>query len=396
MSDLVAEDFNGDTYLVGSSGEREEYLNSRVVAVPQSMPFNRGTPYDRSNPTHNEYLDLFYRINYHFMVHATVQRPAQPAAGVAIRVPAANLAINLRKIAYVRTLSARMSHYDYGSTAMAHHARYAEYRNFTWAGLQTFMREYLEDNTLGISNLDEARAIIPQVADHAADAQWRSAYRQKHLNVVCLVAYMFRARGHHWLTEMDDRYKAVWRKCLYDEENPGVEWEYLAHNALHAIFPDDLDAIWQEAADNDCCAGALIKRYESMPAGVAVIAAVNAGVSDLKLLLPRAFDYVPEAMQHLVDLNRTVGQNRHAGSVNRRLYNAPEVRVDEVKLAPLASIIVAGLKQLVTDSPLLKSKALARVANNAPMTGAMIGKMVNTALKSDAAAEIFLPQLPAP
>jgi hypothetical protein len=393
MSDFVFEDFNGDTYLPGAAGEREEHLNSRVVAVPPGMPFDyvSDDDFDPSVAAHQQYLDLFFRINYWYYVSQTVERPA-PVQGVqGIRTPDLALAARIRKIAYVRAMAARMCQYHYTGTPAGHHTRYAEFEVYTWASLQAFARDIFEDNTIVINSRATALAEIRDVPNVRDDRVWRNNYRSKHLDVVCIVAYFFRVRGHHWISEMDDRYKSVWRKCLYDEDSPGIDWQYLAHDALHAIFPDDLDDIWVEAADNQACAGALVKRVNSMPAGVAIIAAINAGMSDLRLIVPHAFDHVRPAVEHMEYLNRLVDGDRNAGSVNRRLYNAPDVTPNETLLGPLAAIIVASLDTLTTNSPLLKSAALKRVANNAPMTGGLVGKMINNAAKSEVAAAIFLP-----
>lgn len=395
MSDFVFEDFNGDTYLTGSSGEQEERLNNRVVAVPPDMPFGRNVAFNGGDVVHQQYWDLFNRVNYWYYIYKTIERPAVAAGVQGIRTPDAALAARIRKIAYVRSLSARMGHFHYGGTAVAHHARYTEFEVFTWATLQRLARRVFEDDTIVVADLATALAAFRDVPNVTDDRVWRNNYRSKHVNVVCIVAYFFRVRGHHWITEMDDRYKAVWRKCLYDEDTPGIDWQYLAHDSIHAIFPDDLDTIWTTAAGMQNCAGALVKRVASVPAGVAIIAALNAGVSDLKLIVPKAIESVQVAVDHLDELNAHLENNRYAGSVNRRLYNAPNVVPNETRLAPLASIIRASLESFAAGSPLLKSAALKRVANNAPMTGGIIGRMINTAVKSEPAAEIFLPT-PAP
>lgn len=393
MSDFVFEDFNGDAYLAGAAGEREEYLNNRVVVAPPGMPFDQGAVFNPGDPVHQEYLDLFNRLNYWYYVRQVVDRPA-PVGGVqGIREPDPALATRIRKIAYVRSIAARMGHYHYEGTTAGHHTRYAEYINLTWATMQRFARNIFENATIVITDRASALAAILPIPNVVADREWRNRYRNKHLNVVCIVAYFFRVRGHHWIAEMDDRYKAVWRKCLYDEDSPGLDWQYLAHDALHAIFPDDLDNIWTHAAANQHCAGALVKRINSMPAGVAIVAAINAGMSDLQLLVPRALEYVRPAVTHMEALNNQIANNRYAGSVNRRLYDAPDVQPNETILGPLAAIIMASLDSFASNSPLLRSAALRRVANNSPMTGGMIGRMVNTAVKSEMAAEIFLPAI---
>jgi len=392
MSDFVFEDFNGDVFLTGGAGEREELLNNRVVAVPPGMPFHRTTAFNPANQDHQQHLDLFNRLNYWYYVRQVVERPAAVAGVHPIRAPDAGLAQRIRRIAYARTMSARMGHYHYNGTPANHHTRYSEYMVYDAHTLELFARDVFEDDTIDIVDLPTALAGILPIPNVADDRAWRSTYRSKHLNTVCIVAYFFRVRGHHWTAEMNDRYSSVWRKCLYDEDGPGLDWQYIAHDVLHAIFPDDLDNIWTNAANADNCAGALVKRVSSMPAGVAVVAALNAGVADLQLIVPRALVFVQDAVNHLNDVNQQLAGGRFAGSVNRRLYNAADVVPNETILAPLASVIRAGLESFAPNSPLLRSAALRRVADNAPMTGGVIGRMVNTAVRSDAAAEVFLPE----
>lgn len=392
--DLLVDDFNGETFLAGAAGEREEYRNTRVVAVPEGIPFSKGTTFDHTVLEHQRYLELFHRLNYWYIVANTVARAADPGGGAArpVRVPDAALAARIRKIAYVRTMSARMGHFHYAGTPAAHHTRYAEFRQFTFVDLQAFARRFFEDNRVAITDLESALRGIRKIPNLADDRAWMNAYRSKHLNVVCIIAYFFRVRGHHWIAEMDDRYKAVWHKCLYEEDGPGLDWQYLAHDALHAIFPDDLDAIWVKAAGDDACAGALVKRVNSVPAGVAIIAALNAGANDLGMIVPRAISHQAKAVGHLQQLTDQIKANRFAGSVNRRLYDAPDIVPNETLLGPLAAIILSSLDSFAPNSPLLKSAALKRVGNNAPMTGGVVGRMIVTAARSDAAAEVFLPE----
>lgn len=391
MSDLQDDDYNGACFVVGSAGEREERLGNRVVQVPIGMPFGGNQAFDKDSNEHKEYLDLFYRINYWALALMYAHPDAAiPDNGVA---PDAIMAERARKVAYVRAMAMREGQMYYNGTATEHNVQYAEYAKHSWASLQDFARGVFKKQDIVITDLASARASIKRVPNTDDDRNWQKAYRSRHLNVVCMIAYFFRVRGHHWTDEMEDRYRAVWHKCLYEEDNPGLDWKYLAHDALHAIFPDDLDEIWREAVDEDKCAGALIKRFDSLPAGVAGVAAMNAGVTDLKLIVPKALDYSKEAVQHLDELTKVISKERWAGSINRRFYEAPELIVDETKLSALAAIIRSGLETFAPGSPLLKSKALQRIASNAAMTGAIVGRMVSTAVRSDAAAEIFLPEI---
>jgi hypothetical protein len=192
------------------------------------------------------------------------------------------------------------------------------------------------------------------------------------------------------MADMDERYESLFRKCLYDEGNPGIEWQHLAHDSLHAIFPDDLDNIWKKAVKDGKCAGALVKRWDSHPAGIAGLAALNAGVADVRLVVPKALDLAKDAIKHLDEVNAIANIGRWNGSVNRRFYLGKEIVVDESKLSTLAAVIRGGLEYLAGTSPLLKSKALARIAANAPITAGMIGRSMLTATRSDAAANLLV------
>lgn len=405
MSDLIDEDLNGECFIVGASGEKEEWKNERIMYIVRNCPFNRGSievpgpDFDGADQSHTAWLDLLLRLNYHQQIEVLVPENPVPAAvnGVVgprpVRVPDAQIAMKAMKVAYLRTMGLRMNLFHWNGTPAGHLTKYAEYRMFTWAQLQVWAREFFSDDTIAIDGLVSARLAIPRIPNFAdaANVRWRNAVRPKIIDMVCMIAYFFRVRGHHWTQEMEARYSAVWRKAQYDEDNVGLDWQFVAHNAFHAIFPDDLDRIWIRAVNEEICAGALIKRIHSKPAGVAGISAMNAGVADLRMIVPRALDYAEAAVEHLDALNVIVDQHRWAGSVNRRFYGGPQVAVDETKLSALAAIILAGLDQLAPQSPLRNSKALQRIASNAAMTGAIVGRMVMRATNSDAAAEILLP-----
>jgi hypothetical protein len=390
MSDLLDTDYNGECFIAGGSGEKEVLDNSRAVYYAVSIPFSAQNNFDGGNQVHRDHLDLFYRINYYASIEGRVEQPANGA----IRVPSAEIAGEARKIAYIRTLCARTGMFDFTGSVIEHRVRYTNFVPFSWDHMQAWARNYFNDQTIVITSLESARAMIDRVPNNEVDANWRAGYMEKHYDAVCTVAYMFRVRGHHWLEDMDDRYKSLWRKCLYDEDTPGLDWQRIAHDALHAIFPDDLDSIWRDAVDNGICAGTLTRRYSSLPAGIAGVAALKAGVVDLQMIVPRALEVAKAGVQHLSDIDVVISRDRWAGSVNRRFYNAAEINVDEAKLSALASIILSGLENLAPNSPLRKSKALQRIANNAAMTGALVGRMVMTAARSDAAAATFLPALP--
>jgi hypothetical protein len=117
---------------------------------------------------------------------------------------------------------------------------------------------------------------------------------------------------------------------------------------------------------------------------------LNAGVADVRLVVPKALDLAKDAIKHLDEVNAIANIGRWNGSVNRRFYLGKEIVVDESKLSTLAAVIRGGLEYLAGTSPLLKSKALARIAANAPITAGMIGRSMLTATRSDAAANLLV------
>jgi hypothetical protein len=345
-------DLNGECFILGSEGEREEMIDVRVVAIPRvaaDVPVN---------------IMLFTDADVQAFWAEFVVTNYEQQVGYGVN------AQDARRISYLRLLAGRSGMFKFNDTAGQHNVRYVDFAERVPTG-----------------------NVVP---DWNLDAAWRNSVRPKFMDMVCIMAYLFRVRGHHWTQEMNDRYIDVWHKCLYQEDSPGLGWNLICHNALHAIFPDDLDELWINAVNSGRCAGALIKRINAAPAGVASISALNSGVNDLKLVLPNAFVHMPEAVNHLNDVTllTTGPANRWNGSVNRRFYNAANVRVDESLLSALASLILASSEQFAANSPLRNSMALRRIAGGAPITGAVISRMIRTAVNSDVAAEIFLPAAP--
>jgi len=220
--------------------------------------------------------------------------------------------------------------------------------------------------------------------------QARTVFRENFANIVCCVAYMFRVRGHHFLPEMDGKYKALWKKCLKENDTVGLDWNYVAHDALHAIMPDVLDGFWEDCKNTGRIAGALIKRFDSAPAGVAAVRAVYAGAQDLQMAVPGIRD---RFKQHFDDLDALIEKmriERWAGSINRRYYAAGAIDFDEQKFGAIASVVYHALNAFASNSMLLKSNALIRVANNAPITGGIVSRSIATAAADPALVKTML------
>jgi len=131
----------------------------------------------------------------------------------------------------------------------------------------------------------------------ALTAEIRSLCRNGFVDAVCIVAYIFRVRGHHYLDSMRTRYSDIWQKCMHEPNDFPLDWQYFAVEAIHGIFPDVLDDFWNENRTESKCAGAIAKRWNSAPAGYSGIYALQRGVKDLaffrQLRLPSSVFFYP-------------------------------------------------------------------------------------------------------
>lgn len=339
------DDLNGECFIAGEVGEVEKFENFRVVGFYKNTPAAT-TPLEIVPFTVSE-TSGFIALNARMVAAAKNQ----------------TLALVHVKIAYVRFLAARAGLISPNFDKASHHVKYNE-------------AEFIDQADLDIANTAGTEAAVGAI-EFTTGA--RKLLRENFANMVCAVAYMFRVRGHHFLGEMDNKYQALWKKCLKDDGNPGLEWSVIAHDCLHAIMPDVLDDYWKACVASSQIAGALIKRFDSAPAGVAAVRAVYTGAQDLQMAVPGIRE---RFIKHFDDLDNIMAQlrlERWAGSINRRYYGAKAVDFDEQKFGAIAAVIYHALKSFSAESMLLRSNALIRVANNAPITGGIVGRSIATA-----------------
>ena len=67
-------------------------------------------------------------------------------------------------------------------------------------------------------------------------------------NIVCVVAYVFRSRGHHYLPDFDTVYSSLWEKCRCDLVAFKNTWASISTIGLHCIMPQVLDFYWRHCA----------------------------------------------------------------------------------------------------------------------------------------------------
>lgn len=342
MALVTLDDLNGDHYLGSQEGEELVTLGENVYVFPHGFPIP-ANPLERPNITPDQARD-FVRIN------ASAVRIAKNTLTVA---EAAVIALH-------RLYAVKEGLVSPAFDPQAYNVKYKE------VGILT------EEET--------ANALI---AAPAADilqgtltAQVKKNIGQTFYDRVSLVAFVFRARGHHYTPDYQTLYDRVWKKCRYTANLLHITFEHLATHALHAIFPMILDSFWEMAVREQKCNGALAKRFDVAPAGAAGPTVLRQGLLDLQMIAPGIRKRLEDAFLYLEGVERTLKEHRFNGSVNARYYGAQRVMFEEKRLAAIAATIRAALEQLADTAPLLASPALKRIADNAPITGAVLGRAI--------------------
>jgi len=355
--DWLSDDFlNGECFVSGETGELEEALGHRQIVFPYGSP-SADDPDTNVRFTSNQAED-FIRLNYHRLARA---KPNLQAADVA-------------KIAFLRFLAARTGLVSPKFDVAVHHVRYNE-------AIQLTQQQTVVELNAARTNV---RALVPVAT---------LKYLQLNFtNIVCCVAFMFRVRGHHYIEDMRVKYAELWKCCQKQGDHPGVTWDLIAHDALHAIMPDTLDGYWVKHSKAGTVAGALEKRLDSAPAGVAAVRAVYAGAEDLRMCIPGIYTKFKSHFDELDQLVDTLQKNRWAGSINRRFYGPEAVAItfNEQRFGAIAAVVVQCLHAFSPISPLLQSKALLRIANNAPITGGFISTGIAALAKDPALTRLML------
>jgi hypothetical protein len=346
------DDLNGECYISGELGEAEVLLQHRVVVFADDGP-RASVPFEKVGYNSAQATEF---INANFVSQKDAMGNISDAEAA--------------KVCWLRLLAVREGLISPRFDVKQHNVKYNETTTVNIEDMSD-KSDWLKAHPIDNNPTSLHQNIRPHLTNKVRD-DLRAAFT----NIVSAVAYMFRVRGHHWLADMDDKYKDLWKKCLKEGDNPGVKWELIAHNALHAIMPDILDQFWIQAVAASNVAGALMKRVDAAPAGVAGVRALEAGMTDLALNVPGIKVHFKELYKEKDRLVNELKLNRWAGSINRRFYAAGDLGFDEGRFSAMAATILAALNQLAPNSPLRNSAALKRIAQNAPLTGALMVKTI--------------------
>jgi hypothetical protein len=339
----INDDLNGECFIAGAEGEPEVLIRNNLIRFPSNSPAaSENQKYGLIAFT-SEQMNAFLLINTLFAIVSG--RTHEQAA----------------KVAYIRFLAARNGLVSPNFSTAINNVRY-NHAVFDKADVSAI-----------ISNDTEQAQTAVKAINETLSSEFRKNTRKCFTNLVCCVAYIFRVRGHHYMDDFQERYQSLWARCLYKPDELPVEWELVATDALHAIMPAMLDEFWGICVNEARCAGTLIKRYDSAPAGAAGVVALDRGLSDVIMLFPGIVEKVPEAHAEFRSVLGSVSNNRWGGSINARFYGAARIRVDEAKIGALASVVMGIYEHLAPNSKLRDSMALKRLAEIAPATGGAIG-----------------------
>jgi len=202
-------------------------------------------------------------------------------------------------------------------------------------------------------------------------------------NTVCLLAYMFRTRGHHYFDEFVPKLDRLWGKTVTSAIQIRATWKNLFTIGYHAIIPSVLDNFWTHCKDNNMCDDILKLRWDSASAGTAAFGAIRQGMNDLFSVLPNIRVRVKDAADYIDTTCDHLKANRWDHCINARFYDANGDRLDEKPVAVVAAMIRATLDAVAAGAPLLESKAMERAAANAPIAGAIFASAVRNLIRSE-------------
>lgn len=337
-------DANGETFTGTSEGENLVSEAGNLILIPPMLaPATQ--PFEEVNWKDGEIL-LFLVTNFAHLKPLLVNVPDQ----------------DIYLICYHRYLAV---HLGLVSPLFATSDFHVDYNDCVWASEKEFAAGI---KLLGADN----GASFLKLATEDQLTTLRLTFTDR----VCLVAFVFRTRAHHYTDDLLPTYANVWAKTRHARGSELIAWKLIAVNALHAIFPILLERFWKASIDGGLCNGALVKRFDSAAAGCAGAFVINQGLADIRQIAVGVDTRLASTVSYLEELIAQLKGSRYAGSVNHRYYGVARVRVDESRLGTAASLIKAALDGLAPEDPLGKSAALRRIAGLAPITGRLLARAV--------------------
>jgi len=342
---LAEADFNGNCYVEGAEGERYVPTGGYMVVVPENL----AVPHWLSD---NDVKSDFETLNINAATRKNII-----ARNFRIVRPHCDSDREAYVCAYYRYLAVWNGLVSAGYDHDAYHCSYSEVITYVPAD--------------AVDQPTKAALYAAVHGPHVPNAGELEKLREVFFDYVGLLAYMFRARGHHYLDEgkYDETLNRIWTSCLYDLDQVPLRWKIGFTYGLHAIYPVVLDTFWRKAAAHSFIAGALVKRLDVAAAGSAIMSSLFRGISDIRVTIPKLPADLESQWDNFLAIHALWKANRWGYSVNARLYGKERIRIPEEDFSVLASYVAAIYNSVQEDAPLTQSMSLQRNARANPVTG---------------------------
>lgn len=187
--------------------------------------------------------------------------------------------------------------------------------------------------------------------------------------MVCTIAFVFRQKGHHYITDGDyeETYTRIWSKITREGMPLASTWLQRATIGLHAIMPDVLDAYWRFSVHQGRVAAPLALRLGVPAAGTAAIFALLVGWEDAQSVYSPLLRGHEETHARLVQMVDDAKRRRWRNGINARYYGESPARLDLSQFSALAATIVGVYEAAAEGATLLKSKSMRRESTSAPL-----------------------------
>ena len=169
-------------------------------------------------------------------------------------------------------------------------------------------------------------------------------------NIVCCVAYVFRQKGHHYITGPDyqEAYTKIWNKANRSNKILNATWEQMATIGLHAIMPWVLDQYYMFASATGRIAAPLSLRVRVPCAGTAAPFALLVGWDDAKSAYGMLLSDHEDTYERLVQVVQYYRGHRWAHGINSGYYGKPCTRLDLTPFSSMAAT-VAGVYEAAAE-----------------------------------------------
>lgn len=190
---------------------------------------------------------------------------------------------------------------------------------------------------------------------------------QSFTDIVCCVAYVFRAKGHHFMDGYDDTYIKLFKKVNKTNNELVSGWNLISVHGLHAIMPLVLDTYWSKRVRQSRVSAALVVRHTVAGAGTAAIFAIKAAWEDAKHVYGGLLRNCDELEAQLNEVYVMASQTRWDHTINAKYYGANTERISIAALKSVAGTVFGVYESVADDATIIRSPALAREAQGAPL-----------------------------